>query len=408
MIQKHTFALLPFLRSNRPNKNGESPVYLRITVDSKRVEVSTKVYVQPERWLSGKGRSKGYNEHCRFLNSSIECFEHKAREIYNRFIEKGKIVTAESIKNELLNFDNKQRRLIQHFEYVFNEMKKKEGIDYAHGTLKNWNVTLGHLKEFIKLRYKLGDVPFKELDLRFILDFQLYAKTKWNCGSNSAIKHIQRIRKVVDDALVGNWIDKDPFYNFKGKQEKTHRTYLTQEELNSIESAEMSFKRLEKVRDIFIFACYTGLAYVDIEKLTYDNLVTGIDKQKWIYTFRSKTGIKSNIPLLPLPLFIIQKYKDNPERINSGRLLPVITNIKTNAYLKEIADLCGIRKNLTFHMARHTFATTITLSNGVPMETVSKMLGHSKITTTQIYAKVLENKISEDMLLLKRKLSQQL
>ena len=285
-------------------------------------------------------------------------------------------------------------------------MKSKQGIDYVYGTIKNWNVTLGHLKEFMKVFYCLDDITFKELELKFILDFELYAKTKWNCGSNAAIKHIQRIRKVIDDAIARNWLDRDPFYNYKGKQEKTNRTYLTQEELSLIQGTEMPFRRLEKVRDIFMFACYTGLAYVDIEKLTFDNLVTGIDKEKWIYTFRSKTGAKSNIPLLPFALSIIEKYKTCPERINSGRLLPVITNIKTNAYLKEVADLSGVKKNLTFHMARHTFATTLTLSNGVPIETVSKMLGHSKITTTQIYAKVLENKISEDMLLLKHKLSQ--
>jgi hypothetical protein len=276
MIQKHTFALLSFLRSNRANNDGEYPVYLRITVDSKRIEISTKVYVDPDKWHPGKGRVKGHSDRCRFLNNSIESFEHRAREIYNRFIEKGKIVTAESIKRELLNLDAKQRMLICHFEFFFNEMKSKEGIDYVYGTIKNWNVTLGHLKEFVKTCCCLNDITFKELELKFILDFELYAKMQWNCGSNAAIKHIQRIRKVVDDAIARNWLDKDPFYNYKGKQEKTNRTYLTQEELNLIQSSEMPFKRLEKVKDIFIFACYTGLAYVDIEKLTYDNLVIGI------------------------------------------------------------------------------------------------------------------------------------
>ncbi len=220
------------------------------------------------------------------------------------------------------------------------------------------------------------------------------------------MKHIQRIRKVVNDALEKNWIDKDPFLGYKGKQDKTHRTFLTKEELKAMEQTLMSLERLEKVKDIFIFSCYTGLAYIDIEKLTTENIVVGIDGQKWIYTFRTKTGNKSNIPLLPAAIAIIEKYQNYPESISKQKLLPTITNIKTNAYLKEIADLCGIKKHLTFHMARHTFATTITLNNGVPIETVSKMLGHSKITTTQIYAKVLENKVSDDMLNLKRKLCQ--
>jgi site-specific recombinase XerD len=192
---------------------------------------------------------------------------------------------------------------------------------------------------------------------------------------------------------------------FEATAEKTHRTFLTAGELNSIEKKTFEIDRLEKVKDIFIFSCYTGLAYVDVEKLTTDNVVIGIDGKKWIYTFREKTNEKSNIPLLPTAIQIIEKYKNHPQSINRGKLLPVISNIKTNAYLKEIAGVCGITKNLTFHMARHTFATTITLINGVPIETVSNMLGHSKITTTQIYAKVLENKVSADMAMLEGKLS---
>ena len=285
-------------------------------------------------------------------------------------------------------------------------MKREIGINYSKGTVKNWNVTLGHLKTFLQSQYQATDITFKELNKQFIIDFEIFAKRHWCCGNNAAAKHIQRIRKVVNDALEKNWIEKDPFLGYKGRQDKTHRTFLTRDELKAIEQTTMSIERLEKVKDVFVFSCYTGLAYVDIEKLTKENIVIGIDGQKWVYTFRAKTGNKSNIPLLPAAIAIIEKYQNYPENINKKRLLPTITNIKTNAYLKEIADLCGIKKHLTFHMARHTFATTITLNNGVPIETVSKMLGHSKITTTQIYAKVLESKVSDDMLILKQKLSQ--
>ena len=193
---------------------------------------------------------------------------------------------------------------------------------------------------------------------------------------------------------------------FEGKQSKTHRTFLTDQELEAIKSKTFDIERLQRVKDVFVFCCYTGLAHIDVEKLKPNNLVIGVDGKNWIYTFREKTDNKSNIPLLPEALAIIEKYQDHPACVNSERLLPVISNIKTNAYLKEIAIVCGIKKNLTFHMARYTFATTITLTNGVPMETVSNMLGHSKITTTQIYAKVLENKVSEDMLRLQKKLAE--
>ena len=201
------------------------------------------------------------------------------------------------------------------------------------------------------------------------------------------------------------WIQKDPFLNFHCNPEKTHRTFLTPNELAKIEERSFSLQRLEHVKDVFIFSCYAGLAYVDIEQLTLHNLQTGADGKKWVYTFRQKTSNKSNIPLLPQALKIIEKYNDYKQNNLKGLLFSMINNSKTNAYLKEIADLCGVDKNLTIHMARHTFAITITLSNGVPIETVSNMLGHIKITTTQINAKVLENKVSEDMMALELKLS---
>src|SRR6266542_2685099 len=406
MIKKHTFSLLPFIRQHRQNKIGQASVYIRITVDGKRTEISTKIYVEPERWNAQKGMVKGNQESAKSLNKSIEVFEQKLKEIYTRFIEKEIIINADSIKSAFLKTEEKQRLLVHHFQFHYEQMKREIGLNYSKGTVKNWKVTLGHLQTFIQTEYGTTDITFKELNKQFLIDFELFAKRYWHCGNNGVMKHILRIRKVINDALEKNWIDKDPFLGYKGKQDKTHRTFLTKDELKAIEQTSMSIERLEKVKDIFIFSCYTGLAYVDIEKLTEENIVIGIDGQKWVYTFRTKTGNKSHIPLLPAAVAIIDKYQNYPESISKQKLLPTITNIKTNAYLKEIADLCGIRKHLTFHMARHTFATTVTLSNGVPIETVSKMLGHSKIATTQIYAKVLENKVSDDMQILKQKLCQ--
>jgi len=406
MIKRHTFSLLPFIRQHRQNKIGQAAVYIRITVDGKRAEVSTKIYVEAERWSAQKGRVRGNGESANSLNKSIEVFEQKLKEIYARFIEKDIVINADSIKSALLKTEEKQRLLIEHFEFHCEQMKRETDLNYSKGTVKNWKVTLGHLKSFVQSEYKTKDIPFKELNKGFLIDFELFAKRIWHCGNNASMKHIQRIKKVVNDALEKSWVDKDPFLGYKGKHDKTHRTFLTKDELVAMEQTPMSLERLEKVKDVFIFSCYTGLAYVDIEKLTKENIVIGIDGQKWVYTFRTKTGNKSNIPLLPPAMAIIEKYQNYPDNINKQKLLPTITNIKTNAYLKEIADLCGIKKHLTFHMARHTFATTITLNNGVPIETVSKMLGHSKITTTQIYAKVLENKVSNNMYILKQKLLQ--
>jgi integrase len=293
--------------------------------------------------------------------------------------------------------------LLQQFELAVSDMEARQTAGYARGTVKNWKVTKDHLKEFLNDHIRVKDIAFHQLDLSFIVDFERFARTRWSCGNNAALKHIERIHKVVKTAVINNWLIKDPFLGFKGKQEKSHRTFLTNDELLAIQTKELHVERLERIRDIFVFCCYTGLAHVDVANLRFANIVVGIDGKKWIYTFRQKTNTKSNIPLLPPALEILKKYRPENATADSN-VLPVITNIKTNAYLKEIAALCGISKNLTFHMARHTFATTVTLTNGVPLETVSRMLGHTKITTTQIYAKVLESKVSEDMKQLQEKL----
>ncbi len=405
MVKKHSFSITSIIRQNRNNKDDQAPVYLRITCDCKRSEISVKIFVDPGKWLPAKGRVKGNTEETRRLNQSIETFEHRAREIYNKYILTGKVVTAEAIKNEIIVPPASQHFLVAQMQKFVSDIEKKIGNGYSAGTVKNWKVTLSHLKEFLRETRGIADTPFKDLDMSFLHNLELYATTQWHCRTNATLKHIERIRKIVNQAVSFNWLDKDPFVSFQAKHEKTHRTFLTEAELDRIEGKDIPIERLAKVRDIFLFSCYTGLAYIDLEKLTSDNLVIGIDKKRWIYTFREKTGNKSNVPLLPKAAALIDRYAAQANQ--SGRLLPVITNIKTNAYLKEIADICSIKKNLTFHMARHTFATTITLSNGVPIETVSNMLGHSKITTTQIYAKVLENKVSNDMMVLERKLSSQ-
>jgi site-specific recombinase XerD len=231
-----------------------------------------------------------------------------------------------------------------------------------------------------------------------------YLKTVRNCNHNTTIKYIKNLKKIVNLAIKNDWLSKNPFIRFEGKIKAVKREYLTAEELQKIIELRIKIPRLDQIRDVFVFSCYTGLAYIDVANLTQDNIVRGIDGEWWIFTQRIKTENKSNVPLLPMALSIIQKYKIDPESLNKEMLLPVISNQKLNAYLKEIATLAGINKNLTFHLARHTFATTVTLANGVPIESVSEMLGHKSIRTTQIYAKVIEKKVSEDMKILKDKL----
>lgn len=222
--------------------------------------------------------------------------------------------------------------------------------------------------------------------------------------NNTVMKHIQRLRKMVTLAYKMEWIEKDPFIKFKPTYIKNEREFLSEEELQTIIEREFEIERLELVKDLFVFSCYTGLSYIDVMHLNENNITFGIDGGKWIITNRQKTNNKVKIPLLPIAEELIHKYKGHIKTKKTKTLFPNISNQKLNSYLKEIADLCKIKKNLTFHIARHTFATTITLSNGVPIETVSKLLGHSKIATTQIYAKVIERKVSEDMEILQTKL----
>jgi site-specific recombinase XerD len=223
------------------------------------------------------------------------------------------------------------------------------------------------------------------------------------CANNTAVKYIKNFKKIIRICISNGWLDKDPFVNYKSKIREVEREFLSIGEIDDIYSKNFINQRLGLVRDIFVFACFTGLAYIDVKQLTLSNISIGIDGGRWIYTHRQKTETASRIPLLPIPEEIIQKYATHPICLNEERLLPILSNQKMNAYLKEIADVCGINKELTFHIARHTFATTVTLSNGVPIETVSKMLGHTNLKTTQHYAKILDIKISNDMMLLKEK-----
>jgi site-specific recombinase XerD len=269
-----------------------------------------------------------------------------------------------------------------------------------------------YMLEYILKEYEETDIFLSKLDYSFVVGFEDFLRSnipkagQSKIGNNTAMKHIKRLRRMVTLAYHMEWVDRDPFVNFKMKIEKKEREFLTGEELQSIEDLNSSIERLVVVKDLFVFSCYTGISYSDIVELTSDNIVIGIDSNPWIMAERAKTGTPFKIPLLYQAQTLVDKYKDHLRTQSSANLLPKLSNQKLNSYLKEIADLCGIKKNLTFHMARHTFATTVTLSNGVPIETVSKLLGHTKLSTTQIYARVVEKKVSDDMALLRDKIGQ--
>ncbi|WP_140487349.1 site-specific integrase [Flavobacterium sp. GSA192] len=402
---KHKMSILFYVKSSKASKNGLLPIYQRITINGTRIELSTSKFVEKSKWNVTAGKIKGNSEKDRLLNSYLDILKNKAYETEKWMVNNNQEINAQTFKNKFLGIEEKQRKLILIFEDHNKRMKDLIGKEFSINTYKKYETALSHTREFLKHQHSISDISIKQIDIAFINDFDFYLRNIKNCNNNSTIKYIRNFGKIVKQCYINGWIEKDPFLNYKGKVKEKERTYLTENEIDSLLNKDFKIKRLELVRDMFIFSCFTGLAYIDVFNLTKSNIVLGIDGEKWISTHRQKTESASKIPILPVSQMIIDKYENHPQCLNENKLLPILSNQKMNAYLKEIATICEIEKELTFHIARHTFATTVTLTNGVPIESVSKMLGHKNLRTTQHYAKVLDRKVSEDMKILKTKMN---
>ncbi|MEL1241697.1 site-specific integrase [Flavobacterium flavipallidum] len=398
-----TITILFYLKRAKANSQGLAPIFQRITIEGKRLESSTGKYINPERWSTEMSKMKGSSEETRTVNSHLEMFRAKVYEIEKKLFMKQIPITYENFKNEIQDKKERERMLIPIFEEHNRKIKELVGQEYAPGTLERYQTSLKHTKDFLFWKYNISDINIEKIDYSFIMEYEFYLRSVRKCANNTAVKYIKNFHKIINQCLANGWLNKDPFANYKSKVKEVTREFLTEKEIETILNKKFVSERLELVRDIFIFSCFTGLAYIDVKQLTFDNISLGIDGDKWIFKNRQKTETTSKIPLLPVAQEIINKYAEHPVCKNENRLLPILSNQKMNAYLKEIVDVCEINKDLTFHIARHTFATTVTLSNGVPLETVSKMLGHTNLKTTQHYAKILDKKISEDMMILKSK-----
>lgn len=390
----------------RPNKNKtDGLVYVRITVGSKRIEISLKKTIQKVNWNKVRGMAKGASSEIKNFNNYLNQVRFKLTEAFHELQINDQEITVERVKSLFLG-EEKEHTLFEIFEYHNTTQK---GI-LVYGTLKNYYTTIKYLKLFLEAQYKRSDINLSKINYKFIVDFETYLRDfKPNddpqpIGNNGIMKHQQRLKKVLNLGVKMEWTKRNPFDAYELKFKKFERGYLTLDELLKIENKNFEIERLQLIKDLFIFSCYTGLSYIDAMNLTPTDLCTGIDGQIWINTQREKTQIPIRVPLLPIAYEIVEKYKIKPKAISRGGIFPLISNQKLNSYLKEIGDLCQIKKNLTFHLARHTFATTVTLSNGAPIESVSSMLGHASNRTTQIYAKVVEKKVSQDMADLRNKL----
>ena len=402
---QNTFSVLFYPKRNDVNKEGKVPVYLRITLNGKRSELSIQHKVEIEHWNTGAGKAKGNTQEAKNLNRLMDTIKNKVYTHYRELVEKNKVISAKSLKNAYLGIEERNITLIEIFRNHNEQVRELVGREYAFNTLKRYQTAFRHIKKFLKYQYNLDDISLKLINHEFITGFEFYLKSKRGCNHNSTTKYIKNFKKIIRIALANNWINTDPFLNYKVRLKEVEREFLSEEEVHRMLNKRLHILRLEQVRDVFMFCCYTGLSYADVKKMTKNDLVKGIDGEVWIKMNRTKTGTQTSIPLLPTALMILLKYKDSEELIIKDVLLPVLSNQKMNAYLKEIAVLCEISKNLTFHLARHTFATTITLTNGVPIESVSKMLGHKSLKTTQHYAKILDRKVSDDMSILRSRLN---
>lgn len=391
---------LNFYTKKTKGNNDFSAIYMRLTLDGKRTELSIGQKIKTSSWNSKAGKVVGHGIASKSINSLLETLRLKVLTSYNELLILNKEITGETLKNRFLGIDEKKITIIEVFTDHNTQMEALIGKSFSKGTWKRYQTSLRHTIEFMKWKYKVSDMDILDINASFISNYEFWLRTVRKCANNSAVKYIRNFQKIINICLANDWMLKDPFINYKSKINAVVPGFLTENDLEIIINKTFKSERLTIVRDIFVFCCYTGLAYIDVKNLTYDK-ISRLGDFRWIKIKRMKSKVEASIPILPTADEILLKYKDNIKCIKEKTVLPVLSNQKMNEYLKEISAICELDFEITFHTARHTFATTVTLNNGIPLETVSKMLGHSNTRMTQHYAKILDRKIGDDMQKLK-------
>ncbi|MFR9610535.1 MAG: site-specific integrase [Rikenellaceae bacterium] len=391
---RSTFKVLFYLKKNTPKKNGFVPVMCRITVDGQVAQFSCKLNVDPKLWDTKAGRMMGRSSASLESNRFLDKIRVGVNGKYQEIAERDNYVTSEKVKNAFLGLEMRYETLLKIYTQHNEDFAKQVGKIKSQRTYNKYCAVYKHLEAFIKQRYRVSDIALKELTPAFITDFELYLRTDKGCSHNTVWIYMMPLRRMITIAQNNGWIVRDPFVNYEIGMESVDRGYVTKDEIQLLIDAKFEKPVFELVRDLYLFCCFSGLSYADMLNLTNDNIRTSFDSKKWIMTKRQKTGVESNVMLLDIPMKIIEKYSDMG---CDNKLLPVPSYTVCNDNIKRIAKLCGIDKHLTWHMSRHSFATEICLTNGMPIETLSKMMGHTNIRTTQIYAKITHEKESRDM-----------
>jgi len=406
MNLNQTFAITFWLNRAKTNKHGLTPIWLRITINRKRAECAVGKFVPLKYWHRDHNRVLASYPEAMSINDHLDMVKGEVLRHYNILLTTKEDITADDVKNAFKGVKEMKHTFFELFDQFMQHLIDRKGIsDLSEGRYQRFKVLLNKSRNFVKHKFKRTDVVLQDVKMNFIVEFQHYIRKNDEMGHNTAMKYAKDLKQIMKYGVMLEYISSSPFEMFQCSYKRTKREFLDQEELDALYRKEFAIKRLEEVRDCYLFSCYTGYAYSDAEALTPDDVETGIDGEKWIIRTRKKTDTIENVPLLPIPQEIIRKYRNHPYCKIHNRLLPMNSNQRYNAYLKEITILCGIGKNLTTHTARHTFATTVLLTNDVPMETAMELLGHTDIRTTQIYGKIVQKKISSDMRKLKEKLS---
>lgn len=401
MKKQETFSIRFFARKSRGAKENQSPISVRVTVNSGRVEISLGKNVTDEIWHEKLQKCKGQTKEAKQINEFLELTIFKINEIRHRLIIEGKEINADLLKTRYKGLPDADAihkpTILELYEIHNNKLKELIDIDIAEATHKRHRTSKSHVAAFIKYQYGKDDLDLDRIDYKFLNDYEHYFKVVRKCNHNSTMKYIKNLGKVIRLSLAEGYMTKNPFDKFKLTYKTVQRDILTIEEVDRLVKLKIPEERLDRVRDLFVFCIYTGLAFVDVTNLKMEHLVKTKEGTTWIKNSRCKTSVSFLIPLLPIPVRLIKKYEGFFKREIDGSVMPTLSNQKYNSYLKELAIRAKISKNLTSHLARHTFATTITLNEGVPLEVVSKMLGHSDTKTTQIYAKIQEKAIMNGM-----------
>lgn len=391
---RSTFKVLFYLKKNAPKKNGYVPVMCRITIDGTIAQFSCKSDVNPDLWDTQSGRATGRTTEARETNLFLDKIRVGVNTHYQEIFDKDNFVTAEKVKNAYLGLGMKHETILKVFAQHNEDFEKQVGKMKSKSTYQKYCTVYRHVQEFIRYRYNVSDIALKELTPAFIIDFELYLRANQDCTNNTVWVYMMPLRRMITIAQNNGWLNRDPFVEYSISPEDSDRGYLTKEEIKKLMNAPITRKKHELVRDLFVFCCFSGLSFRDLKNLTTDNLQTSFDGHEWIITKRQKTKVQSNIRLLDVPRRIIEKYKGIAK---DGKVFPVPSyqNLRDNITL--IVQACEIKKHVTWHCFRHTYATEICLTNGMPIETLSKTLGHTNISTTQIYAKITNEKVSNDM-----------